>query len=154
MGITEDGTKRIIDLRQGATENAVVCTALLKDLQQRGLDRTQPMLLVLDGSKALHEAVRPVWGRNAVIQRCQIHKKRNVKAHEPEKHSPERSAGCRERLSLARISGAIDPLVDPCLPISMLSFHPLSFVNWLQLGSPVDLLPIVLFWSSLLEESM
>ncbi len=56
MGITEDGTKRILGLRQGATENAVVCIALLEDLRARGLDTTQPTLLVLDGSKALHAA--------------------------------------------------------------------------------------------------
>jgi len=89
MGITEDGTKRILGLRQGATENAVVCTTLLEDLRERGLDTTQPTLLVLDGSKALHAAARRIWGQNAVIQRCQVHKKRNVKAHVPEKHWPE-----------------------------------------------------------------
>ena len=89
MGITQDGTKRILGLRQGATENAVVCTELLENLRERGLDTTQPTLLVLDGSKALHAAARRVWGHNAVIQRCQIHKKRNVKAHVPEKHLPE-----------------------------------------------------------------
>jgi putative transposase len=89
MGITEDGTKRILGLRQGATENAVVCTELLEDLRERGLDTTQPTLLVLDGSKALHAAARRIWGQNAVIQRCQVHKKRNVKAHVPEKHLPE-----------------------------------------------------------------
>jgi putative transposase len=89
MGITEDGTKRILGLRQGATENAAVCTELLEDLRERGLDTTQPTLLVLDGSKALHAAARRLWGQNAVIQRCQVHKKRNVKAHVPEKHLPE-----------------------------------------------------------------
>jgi putative transposase len=89
MGITEDGTKRILGLRQGATENAVVCTELLENLRERGLDTTQPTLLVLDGSKALHAAARRIWGQNAVIQRCQVHKKRNVKAHVPEKHLPE-----------------------------------------------------------------
>jgi putative transposase len=89
MGITEDGTKRILGLRQGATENAVVCTALLEDLRERGLETTQPTLLVLDGSKALHAAARRIWGQNALIQRCQVHKKRNVKAHVPEKHWPE-----------------------------------------------------------------
>jgi putative transposase len=89
MGITADGTKRILGLRQGATENAVVCTALLEDLRERGLDTTQPTLLVLDGSKALHAAARRIWGQNAVIQRCQVHKKRNVKAHVPEQHWPE-----------------------------------------------------------------
>ena len=61
----------------------------LEDLRERGLDTTQPTLLVLDGSKALHAAARRLWGQNAVIQRCQVHKKRNVKAHVPEKHQPE-----------------------------------------------------------------
>ncbi len=73
MGITQDGTKRILGLRQGATENAVVCTELLENLREQGLDTTQPTLLVLDGSKALHAAASRVWGHNAVIQRCQIH---------------------------------------------------------------------------------
>jgi putative transposase len=78
MGITEDGMKRILGLRQGATENATVCMELLEDLQQRGLDTAQPMLLVLDDSKALHAGARRLWRQNAVIQRCQVHKKRNV----------------------------------------------------------------------------
>ena len=89
MGITTDGTKRMLGLRQGATENAAVCTELLEDLRERGLDTTQPTLLVLDGSKALNAAARRLWGQNAVIQRCQIHKKRNVKAHVPEKYLSE-----------------------------------------------------------------
>jgi putative transposase len=89
LGIMEDGVKRILGLRQGATENAEVCTALLEDLGQRGLDTSRPTLLVLDGSKALHAAAKRVWGKNAVIQRCQVHKKRNIKAHVPEKHWPE-----------------------------------------------------------------
>src|SRR5262245_55869709 len=81
MGITEDGTKRILGLRQGATENAGVCVALLEELRARGLDTSRPTLLVLDGSKALHAAVTRVWGDHAVIQRCQVHKRRNIKAH-------------------------------------------------------------------------
>src|SRR3990170_2190237 len=84
--------KRLVrGVRQGATENAAVCTALIEDLQERGLDTSQPTLLVLDGSKALHAAVKRVWGRNALIQRCQVHKKRNVREHLPEKHWDELS---------------------------------------------------------------
>jgi putative transposase len=86
MGITEDGTKRLLGVRQGATENAAVCTALLEDLCSRGLDTSSPTLLVLDGAKALHAAVKRVWGQNALIQRCQVHKQRNVRAHLPRKH--------------------------------------------------------------------
>jgi transposase-like protein len=89
LGITEDGQKRLLGLRQGATENAAVCTALLEDLCARGLDTSSPTLLVLDGAKALHAAAKRIWGRNALIQRCQVHKKRNVKQHLPQKHWPE-----------------------------------------------------------------
>jgi transposase-like protein len=89
MGIADDGSKRILGLRQGATENAAVCVALLEELQARGLGTTQPTLLVLDGARALHAAARRVWGEAAVIQRCQIHNRRNIKANLPEKHHAE-----------------------------------------------------------------
>lgn len=91
LGVLEDGTKRVLGVRQGATENAAVCTALLEDLQERGLDTSQPTLLVLDGAKALHAAVKRVWGPGALIQRCQVHKKRNVREHLPQKHWDELS---------------------------------------------------------------
>jgi transposase-like protein len=91
LGITEDGTKRLLGVRQGATENAAVCTALLEDLCGRGLDTSSPTLLVLDGAKALHAAVKRVWGQNALIQRCQVHKQRNVREHLPQKHWQELS---------------------------------------------------------------
>ena len=58
MGITEDGTKRMLGLRQGAAKNAAVCTELLEDLRERGLDIMRPTLLVLDGSKTLYAAAR------------------------------------------------------------------------------------------------
>ena len=89
LGISDDGMKRVLGLRQGATENAEVCAALLEELVGRGLSTARPTLFVLDGSKALHAAVSRVWGKNAVIQRCQVHKRRNVKAHIPEKHHAE-----------------------------------------------------------------
>jgi len=91
LGVLENGTKRVLGVRQGATENAAVCTALLEDLQERGLDTSQPTLLVLDGAKALHAAVKRVWGPGAMIQRCQVHKKRNVREHLPQKHWDELS---------------------------------------------------------------
>lgn len=86
LGITEPGEKRILGLRQGATENAEVVTSLLEDLRERGVDASRPILFVLDGAKALHAAVKRVFNKNAVVQRCQVHKVRNVKAHLPEKH--------------------------------------------------------------------
>ncbi len=101
-GITADGTKCLLGLRQDATENAAVCVALLEDLQARGLDASRPMLLVLDGAKALHAAARRVWGQNGVIQRCQLHKKRNVKAHVPEKHTTPSWSGASRRRTTRR----------------------------------------------------
>jgi putative transposase len=89
LGMTDEGTKRVLGLRQGATENAEVVTSLLEELRERGLDTGRPTLFVLDGAKALRAAVRRVWGRQAVIQRCQVHKKRNVKAHLAEEHHVE-----------------------------------------------------------------
>jgi len=91
LGVLENGAKWVLGVRQGATENAAVCTALLEDLQERGLDTSQPTLLVLDGAKALHAAVKRVWGPKALIQRCQVHKKRNVREHLPQKHWDELS---------------------------------------------------------------
>lgn len=89
LGITETGEKKILGLRQGASENAAVCTALLEELRERGLDTSQPILAVIDGAKALAAAVKRVWGEKARIQRCQIHKRRNIEAHLPEKHHDE-----------------------------------------------------------------
>lgn len=89
LGITVDGTKQILGLRQGATENAEVCTELLELLRERGVATDVPTLFVLDGAKALRAAVTSVWGERALVQRCQVHKKRNVKAHLARAHWPE-----------------------------------------------------------------
>ncbi len=77
------------ELFQGETENAEVVTALLTDLRDRGLCTNRPTLFCLDRSKALAAAVNRIFGMNAVIQRCQMHKLRNVEGHFPKKHQPE-----------------------------------------------------------------
>jgi putative transposase len=89
LGVTEGGEKRILGLRQGATENARVVTALLADLAGRGVRTDLPTLFVLDGAKALVSAVKKMWGECAFIQRCRIHKRRNVEAHVAERLWPE-----------------------------------------------------------------
>ena len=86
LGIGCDGHKTVLGLREGATENATVVGALLSDLLERGLDFSTPRLYILDGAKALHTAVRRHAGESAFIQRCQVHKKRNVVDHLPEEH--------------------------------------------------------------------
>jgi putative transposase len=77
LGITLDGTKVPLGLAQGATENATVVTDLLVGLRDRGLEVTRPILVVIDGAKALRRAVGDVFD-HPVIQRCQLHKLRNV----------------------------------------------------------------------------
>ena len=81
LGIGQDGRKTILGVRQGATENATVVGELLGDLLNRRLDFTEPRLYVLDGGKALHAAVKKYAGESAPIQRCQVHKRRNVLDH-------------------------------------------------------------------------
>lgn len=84
LGIDDAGEKHVLGLYDGATENATVCAALLLDLTSRGLRADRAMLFVIDGSKALAKAVRGVFGKRALIQRCQVHKRRNVLDHLPE----------------------------------------------------------------------
>jgi transposase-like protein len=81
LGISQDGRKTILGIRQGATENATVVGELLGDLMNRGLDFAELRLYVLDGGKALHAAVKKYAGEAAPIQRCQVHKRRNVLDH-------------------------------------------------------------------------
>jgi transposase-like protein len=86
LGIGCDGRKTVLGLREGATENATVVSALLSDLIERGLDFDTPRLYILDGGKALQAAVRRHAGEAAFIQRCQVHKKRNVVDHLPDEY--------------------------------------------------------------------
>ena len=63
---------------EGATEHSAVVQALIDDLIERGLDPAVPRLFIIDGSKALAKAIRRSFGRHTPIQRCQIHKARNI----------------------------------------------------------------------------
>ncbi len=87
LGITTEGVKIPLGLREGSSENATVATALLSDLVERGLDPKQGMLFVIDGAKALRKAIRAVFGE-APVQRCIRHKERNVLDHLPERDRP------------------------------------------------------------------
>jgi putative transposase len=86
LGIGCDGRKTVLGLREGATENTAVVSALLGELVERGVDFATPRLYILDGGKALPAAVWKHAGSAAFIQRCQVHKKRNVMDHLPDEH--------------------------------------------------------------------
>ncbi len=83
LAFTSDGSKHVLGLWQGATENTTLCKALLTDLRDRGLRTDVRTLFILDGSKALGKAVGEVFGDNAIVQRCRIHKCRNVLSYLP-----------------------------------------------------------------------
>ncbi len=88
LGVAGDGTKHALGLWEGSTENATVCQSLLSNLQSRGLRTDRSLLILLDGSKALREAVRETFGDVALVQRCQIHTLRNILDHLPERQRP------------------------------------------------------------------
>jgi putative transposase len=89
LGIDGLGNKHILGLAEGATENAAVCKSLLENLTERGLNADAGILAVLDGAKALRKAVKDFFGDKVLIQRCRVHKKRNVLDHLPEKKQDE-----------------------------------------------------------------
>ena len=89
LGITTDGTKTVLGLREGTTENATVCRGLLRDLIDRGLAADRALLFVIDGGKGLRQAIATTFGRLALVQRCQVHKKRNVLEHLPQERRPQ-----------------------------------------------------------------
>jgi transposase-like protein len=122
LAICADGTKLPVGLWLGDTENTTVVTHLLADLVDRGLDASRGLLLVLDGAKALAKAVRKVFGTHALVQRCTIHKRRNVTDHLPQTeragvdarlarafNHPDPQAGLRSARGLARTLQARHP---------------------------------------------
>ena len=100
LGITIDGHKQVLALREGTTENATVCKALLTDLRERGLDLDRPVLFIVDGGTGLRKAIREHCGRAALVHRCQIHKARNVLEHLPEAMRPRIGRALEEAYAL------------------------------------------------------
>jgi len=91
IGVDLQGRKHVLGLWHGATENATVVKGLLEDLVSRGLKTEHKLLIVVDGAKALRKAVQMVIGEQALVQRCRVHKLRNVLEQLPkEKQAPAR----------------------------------------------------------------
>jgi transposase-like protein len=97
IGVDTQGRKHVLGLWHGATENATVVKGLLEELVSRGLSAQRKLLIVLDGAKALRKAVQMVLGEQAVVQRCRIHKLRNVLDQLPK----EKQAQARWRMQAA-----------------------------------------------------
>lgn len=104
VGVDSDGVKHVLGLREGASENTEVVTALLTDLVGRGLDPTRRRLWVVDGSKALRKAIGQVFGAHPV-QRCRNHKLRNVTGHLPKSEHPQVKSAFRAAMKLEPAEG-------------------------------------------------
>ncbi len=84
LGLDSKGQKHVLGVREGTTENASVAKALLRDLIERGLPNDRAMVFIIDGARALHSAIKNVYGELGVIARCQEHKRRNILDHLPD----------------------------------------------------------------------
>jgi putative transposase len=84
LGVDSTGRKHPLGLWEGTTENKTLCTSLLQNLIERGLDPETPRLYVIDGGKALRTAIQACFGKRALVQRCRVHKRRNILDHLPE----------------------------------------------------------------------
>jgi transposase-like protein len=92
IGVDTQGKKHLLGLREGASENTAVVTALLGDLVERGVRPNRRRLFVIDGAKALRKAIDQVYGCENEVQRCRNHKRRNVLSHLPkDQHAQARS---------------------------------------------------------------
>ncbi len=88
LGIDAKGEKHPLGVVEGATENAATVQALIDNLVERGLDPAVRRLFIIDGSKALSRAIKRTFGRDTAIQRCQIHKARNILERLPRSMRP------------------------------------------------------------------
>jgi putative transposase len=106
LGVAVDGSKTPLGIRLGSTENAAICTELLQDLVSRGLGLDERLLCVIDGGKGVRKALEDVLGTRAVIQRCQLHKQRNLLALVPERRQPFVHAALRRAYRAASAAAA------------------------------------------------
>jgi putative transposase len=122
LGVDGEGAKQVLGLWHGASENVSVVKGLLEDLVERGLNPVARLLVVIDGAKALRRAVKDLFGNRALIQRCRIHKRRNVLEHLPKEK--QRQAAWRLKIAWGQ--------TDPDKALAELR----RIVRWLQPISP------------------
>ena len=113
LGIDVTGQKHALGVWEGSTEHTTVCQGLLTNLQSRGLRTARSVLVILDGAKALHTAVTQTFGAAAVLQRCQIHKQRNVLEYLPQAPRPWVQAILTPRLHAPRRQGRSPAVTGP-----------------------------------------
>ena len=106
LGIDATGAKHVLGLWEGATENEIACKAMLENLSTRGLKPNRSRLFIIDGSKGLRAAIRSVYGKRTLVQRCQVHKVRNVIGHLPDDRHADVRAAMREAYKCSKVETA------------------------------------------------
>lgn len=106
LGVDTKGGKHVLGLWEGATENGAACRAMLSDLVTRGLATDSSRLFVIDGSGALRSAIRDTFGKRAIVQRCQVHKIRNVESHLPKSKQAAVRSAMRQAYRSAKVETA------------------------------------------------
>jgi len=89
LGINKEGKKHILGLKQGATEDWEIVRDLFRNLVDRGFKTHHALLFVIDGAKALRKGINKYFGKDQAIQRCTLHKQRNIMKYLDKKHHPE-----------------------------------------------------------------
>lgn len=106
LGVDVTGGKHVLGIWEGATENEVACKAMLENIVSRGLKPNRSRLFIIDGSKGLRAAVRSMFGRRTLVQRCQVHKLRNVLGHLPDERHADVRAAMREAYKCLKVETA------------------------------------------------
>jgi putative transposase len=112
LGIGAEGDKHPLGFWEGATENAEICEELFGDLERRGLKLTRRVIFVVDGGKGIIKALRDRFGKKLLLQRCTIHKARNIQRHLPKKYRLEAKAWFRRAINCVQLNDAKRELHD------------------------------------------
>ena len=105
LGVDSGGSKHVLGLREGSSENSQVATDLLNDLVERGIKPDRLRLFVIDGSKALRCAINAVYGSKNPVQRCRNHKIRNVLGYLPDDQKDQVKCAMQAAFSLEADKG-------------------------------------------------
>jgi len=111
LGIDLTGRKLALGFWEGATENREICDALLSNLESRGLKLSKATLFVIDGGKGIHAALKSRYGRNSLVQRCVLHKLRNIERHLPKKYRAETKRRFLRALEMKRYEDAKEEML-------------------------------------------
>jgi putative transposase len=106
LGVTREGRKIPMGFVQATTENATSCADLLRDLLRRGLSCENGLLVVIDGAKGLRKAAEDVFGVQAVVMRCQFHKRKNIVSYLPEADQPRWNTRLRAAMAIPDLAEA------------------------------------------------